>query len=77
MVHLDGAVVPFVEAASIVQTRPREFRKERRPNGERYRAPETPGEIDERTTTPPGVRSHHLALSAPSVISAYPPPYIR
>ena len=76
MVHLAGAVFPFVEAASGVQTRPREFRKERRPNGETNRVPETSGEIDGRATTPSGVIFRHPAPNTPSVISAYPPPYI-
>jgi len=71
-----GVVVPFVGTASGLPSQPREFRKERRPNGETYRVPETPGEIDERATTTSGVTSPHPAPSTPSVISAYPPPYV-
>ena len=75
MVHLAGGVFPFVEAGGGVQTRPGEFRKEQRPNGETYRAPETPGGIDERATTISGTTSRP-ARSTPSVISAFPPPYV-
>ena len=75
IVYLAGAVFPFVEAASSAQTPPREFRKERRLNGETYRVTETSGEIYERATTSSGVTSPHLPPSTPSVISAYPPPY--
>ena len=74
-VHLAGAVFPFVEAAGGVQTRRGEFRKEQRPNGETYRAPETPGGMDERATTVSGATSRP-ARSTPSVISAHPPPYV-
>ena len=77
MVHLAGAVFPFLGSAGGVQTQPREFRKERRPNGETYRVPEAQGEIDERATTPSGVTSRHPAPSTPSVISAFPPPYVN
>jgi len=70
-----GVVFPFVEASSGVQTQSREFRKDRRPNGETYRVPETPGVMDERATTPSGLTSPPVP-SSPSVISAYPPPYV-
>jgi len=68
-------VAPFVIAAGGVQTRPGEFRKERRPNGETYRSPEAPGEMDEQATTISGVTSPRMPPSTPSVISAFPPPY--
>jgi len=71
-----GVVFPFVEASSGVQTHPREFRKDRRPNGETYRVPETPSAMDERATTPSGFTSPPPAPSSPSVISAHPPPYV-
>ena len=75
MVHSAGAVFPFLEASNGVQTHPREFRKERIPNGETNRVPETPGEVDERAATASGVTSRSPAPGTPSVISAYPPPY--
>lgn len=75
MVRLAGGVSPFVRAAGGVQIRAGEIRKERRPNGETYRTPETPGEMDDRTTTTSGITSPRQQPSTPSVISAYPPPY--
>lgn len=74
MIHLAGGVFPFVAAPGGVQTRPGELRKERRPNGETYRVPETPGEMDEHATTISGITSRPPP-STSSVITAYPPPY--
>lgn len=64
-----------METAGGVQTRPGEFRKERGPNRETYRAPETPGGMDERATTLSGATSRPTR-GTPSVISAHPPPYV-
>lgn len=75
MVCLAGGVSPFVRAAGGVQIRSGDFRKDRRPNGETYRTPETPSGMDDHTTTTSGITSPRQQPSTPSVISAYPPPY--
>jgi len=75
MVHLAApvGVFPFVEAGGGVQRRPGEYRKDRRPNGDTYRAPEAQGEMDEGATTISSVTSPHPRPSSSLVI--FPPPY--
>jgi len=75
MVHLAGSVLPIVRPAGGVQTRPGYSRKERGLNGEMYRVSEISGETDEYGTTSSGITSPRPPPSAPSVISAHPPPY--
>jgi hypothetical protein len=77
---LAGGISPFASTAGGVQTRPGDFRKERRLNGEKYRAPSMPGEPDGYFATisgrTSGITSARLPPSTPSVISAHPPPYV-
>jgi len=75
MVHLARSVLPIVRPAGGVQIRPGYFRKERGLNGEMHRVSGIPGETDPNGTTSSGITPPRPPPSAPSVISANPPPY--
>ena len=60
-----AVIHPFVETPGSVQRQPREFRKDRKPNGNTYRAPEAQVNVGEVLASP------HRPLSTVTL----PPPY--